>query len=381
MVTISNFERYVLPKILARGEDYYDSGAVLGIEEESPGEWFATVCGTEHYEVTVSLAGDEIAEWECDCPYDGNICKHVVATLLAIRDNRSKTGCFLSAKEVDARMNILGQSVSEIVKDKEVEQVLRFVESDKLSGFVLQYASSHSDFKSALMEAFLPKKPAKKVDYRSEIESCFNSSYRKNFKRGRYYEPEIDWDELSDKIEKYLTKATLLFQRQALEEAATIALQILHSIGGHYIEEDFLYNDGYIDFGISCEDAGDLLLKVVQHSDTSQALKENILSEIIQIGKMATYREYDIFDMDDLIQQIMLSVQSKEEALATVNQLIMEKKEHWDLYKLVVRKIEILKELGKTAEVETTISEFLYLPEIRRQEIAKLLEGKCYEKG
>ena len=102
---------------------------------------------------------------------------------------------------------------------------------------------------------------------------------------------------------------------------------------------------------------------------------------IIQIGKMATYREYDIFDMDDLIQQIMLSVQSKEEALATVNQLIMEKKEHWDLYKLVVRKIEILKELGKTAEVETTISEFLYLPEIRRQEIAKLLEGKCYEKA
>lgn len=37
--------------------------------------------------------------------------------------------------------------------------------------------------------------------------------------------------------------------------------------------------------------------------------------------------------------------------------------------------------MGKTAEVETTISEFLYLPEIRRQEIAKLLEGKCYEKA
>lgn len=154
MVTISNFERYVLPKILARGEDYYDSGAVLEIEEESPGEWFATVCGTEHYEVIVSLVGDEIADWECDCPYDGNICKHVVATLLAIRDNRSKASCFLSAKEVDARMNIPGKSVSEIVKDKEVEQVLRFAESDKLSGFVLQYASSHSDFKSALMEAF-----------------------------------------------------------------------------------------------------------------------------------------------------------------------------------------------------------------------------------
>lgn len=99
MVTISNFERYVLPKILARGEDYYDSGAVLEIEEESPGEWFATVCGMEHYEVTVSLVGDEIADWEYDCPYDGNICKHVVATLLAIRDNRSKAGCFCLLKK------------------------------------------------------------------------------------------------------------------------------------------------------------------------------------------------------------------------------------------------------------------------------------------
>ena len=31
MVTISNFERYILPKILARGEDYYDSGAVKSL--------------------------------------------------------------------------------------------------------------------------------------------------------------------------------------------------------------------------------------------------------------------------------------------------------------------------------------------------------------
>lgn len=144
-------------------------------------------------------------------------------------------------------------------------------------------------------------------------------------------------------------KPLCLFQREALEEAATIALQVLRSIGGNYIDEDFLYNDGDIDFGIICEDAGDLLLKVVQHSGASQALKENVLNEIIQISKLATYREYEIFDMDELVQQIMLSVQSKEEALATVNQLIMEKKEHWDLYKLVIRKIEILKELGKIA--------------------------------
>ena len=73
MITISNFEKYVLPQILMRGEDYYESDAVLEIEEESPGEWIATVCGTENYEVTVSMEGNEIIAWECDCPYDVNM--------------------------------------------------------------------------------------------------------------------------------------------------------------------------------------------------------------------------------------------------------------------------------------------------------------------
>ena len=383
MITISNFEKYVLPKILMRGEDYYESDAVLEIEEESPGEWIATVCGTENYEVTVSMEGNEIVAWECDCPYDGNICKHVVATLLAIRDSRNKVARFLSAKEADFQVSIPEKNAAKMVMDEEVEQILLFAEPDKLSDFVLKYASSHSDFKSALLETFLPKKPVAKlsVDYQMEIEKCFNSAYKNGPKRGRYYEPEIDWDEVSGKVDGYLAKATLLLQRQDLEEAATIALQILRSIGNNYIEEDFLYNDGDIDFEISCEDAGDLLLEIVKHSGASQVLKENILNEATKISKMATYREYELYDMDELVQQIMLSVQSKEEALLSINHLIEERKEHWELYKLVLRKVEILEELGKTVEAEATLSEFLYLPEIRRREAENLLDGKCYEKA
>ena len=120
MITISNFEKYVLPQILMRGEDYYESDAVLEIEEESPGELIVTVCGTENYEVTVSMEGNEIIAWECDCPYDGNICKHVVATFLAIRDSRGKAGRFLSAKEANTQLGLLGKNMPQTVKDKEV---------------------------------------------------------------------------------------------------------------------------------------------------------------------------------------------------------------------------------------------------------------------
>ena len=126
MITISNFEKYVLPQILMRGEDYYESDAVLEIEEESPGEWIATVCGTENYEVTVSMEGNEIIAWECDCPYDGNICKHVVATLLAIRDSRNKVARFLSAKEADFQVSIPEKNAAKMVMDEEVDHIFFF---------------------------------------------------------------------------------------------------------------------------------------------------------------------------------------------------------------------------------------------------------------
>ena len=66
-------------------EEYYETDAVSELEEISPGEWTATVEGTDDYNVEISMDGNEIESWYCDCPYDGEICKHVVATLLAIR--------------------------------------------------------------------------------------------------------------------------------------------------------------------------------------------------------------------------------------------------------------------------------------------------------
>ena len=90
MITLDNFENFVPYKIWMRGEEYYEIDAVSELEEISPGEWTATVEGTDDYNVEISMDGNEIESWYCDCPYDGEICKHVVATLLAIRDNRKK---------------------------------------------------------------------------------------------------------------------------------------------------------------------------------------------------------------------------------------------------------------------------------------------------
>ena len=59
--------------ILARGYNYYISGHVLEIEENSEG-YTATVEGAETYTVTLNINAGELIDADCSCPYsaDGN---------------------------------------------------------------------------------------------------------------------------------------------------------------------------------------------------------------------------------------------------------------------------------------------------------------------
>ncbi len=68
-----------------RGEDYYHSGAVLGLSKRG-NTLLAQVEGSsyEPYEVAIELSEVGVVEVDCTCPYDwGDCCKHIVAALLA----------------------------------------------------------------------------------------------------------------------------------------------------------------------------------------------------------------------------------------------------------------------------------------------------------
>lgn len=87
MFPFPDFEPYISPVILQRGEDYFDNGAVHDLQESPTGVWEANVQGNDEYHVFVQIGDDEVTEWDCNCPYDGGpVCKHVVAVLFAVRE-------------------------------------------------------------------------------------------------------------------------------------------------------------------------------------------------------------------------------------------------------------------------------------------------------
>lgn len=379
MIALDNFESCVPYRILLRGEEYYEIGAVSELEEDSPGEWTATVEGTENYSVEISMDGKEIKSWYCDCPYDGEICKHVVATLLAIRDNEKKVN-----RSAFSKVKVEVEEAVVIDETVDIQQLLSFANPQELSQFIYEYASMHSEFKTALLNRFMAKElsaTSKEKDYRAEIQSVFNDSYynRKSRYHNRYDDFDCDWETVFNRMDIFLEKADFFLNVGNIDTTIDIALQTLRSIGENY-EDGLLYNDDLYPSDY-CEQAGDLLIKVIEHPKTTQKQKTAILQELGQLAKLSTYRDYDLYDIDELLMKINLSVQSAEKALELIDKLLEERKDTYDLYQIVLRKVNLLTGLHEEQKAADTIRQYIYLTEIREMEVDKLIASCQYDEA
>ena len=242
MITLDNFEDFVPYKIWMRGEEYYETDAVSELEEISPGEWTATVEGTDDYNVEISMDGNEIESWYCDCPYDGEICKHVVATLLAIRDNRKKAGNSIFSKmKIKAEEAPVLEEIKEVGKQPcpslvDIQQLLSFIDPQELSKFICEYASTNLEFKTALSNHFIAKElslSSKGKDYRIEIQKVFKGfGYHKRSRyHNRYDNYDRDWKTIFNQMDTFLEKADFFLNLEAMDNSIAIALQVLRSIG------------------------------------------------------------------------------------------------------------------------------------------------------
>ncbi len=85
---ITNFENHIETRFLDRGFHIYEQDYIQEIDAIGVGEFFAIVLGTTFYKVYVQIEEENINQWTCTCPYDGEVCKHVVAVLYYIHDSK-----------------------------------------------------------------------------------------------------------------------------------------------------------------------------------------------------------------------------------------------------------------------------------------------------
>lgn len=125
MINVKEFKKTVDSTIWQRGKNYFKDGAVADLQDNGDGQWNATVSGNDDYEVTVDIKFDHIQEWDCDCPYDGDICKHVVATVLAIEEEEMKVPSIVRENgKSSAKM-----SFPQLVDSVQIEELRQFIKN------------------------------------------------------------------------------------------------------------------------------------------------------------------------------------------------------------------------------------------------------------
>ena len=314
---LDDFENEISPVIFQRGEDYYEDGLVEELDETAPGIWCAVVAGTMDYETEVCVKDGEIVSWDCDCPYDGYICKHVVAVLLKLRNERS---AFSEYEEVES-------NVESVVPE---ERTVMSFEGDELSGTPDTY----------------------RREVRKHI--CYANIYG------------------------ILEKGQLLLEAGRMDAAAAIALQTLESFADEYEYYDYTDSES-VDPDV-CENAGALILEIIDDSRTGDGLKRFIAEELDRISWMEVYTDYDIFDMDALVADVSERVLPKEDVLKMIDAHLTTDSEY-RLADWVRRKVVLLTGLDRVKDAEDTVRHYLYLPEIRKDEVERCIASGEYHKA
>ena len=81
------------------------------------------------------------------------------------------------------------------------------------------------------------------------------------------------------------------------------------------------------------------------------------------------------------MQTVSILTQPADKALELIDKLLKERKDDWELYELVLRKVELLQKMNESKKADETIQQYLYLPEIRKQEVASYIEKNQYSKA
>ncbi|MEG0261270.1 MAG: SWIM zinc finger family protein, partial [Lysinibacillus sp.] len=140
-MNINTFEKQFNKTILNRGVDYYLDGHVEDLMQINEHNWQAEVFGSYTYVVDVRiLTNGDIPYMDCDCPY-GDDCKHIVATLYAIREKWQA-------------VSISNQSAIS-VKKKTLSQMLQTQTKAQLIEIIIKVGQKHPTFTHELKMLFI----------------------------------------------------------------------------------------------------------------------------------------------------------------------------------------------------------------------------------
>lgn len=116
-------------EIFHRGEDYYRSKRITSFSatQKSISARVAGSYGNYRVKIKNDPDDDDLLDWSCSCPYDGDVCKHIVAVMLQYLNVKDK-GEITEAAETPAALK---QALTSMSQPELLELIFRLCEQEE----------------------------------------------------------------------------------------------------------------------------------------------------------------------------------------------------------------------------------------------------------
>jgi hypothetical protein len=357
MLILKKFELQISNTIIHRGREYYENDAVVDLEETEKDHWHAEVQGTDTYQVEVVLSGKEkIKSYSCDCPYDGDICKHVVAVLFLLREELTNNAV-----------------VKKTLPKTDFNKLLQKISLEEYQEFILIHAAKDKTFKSMFEIHFATK------DGNINVENKY-TRLLKGFIKSNSGEDFMDYrsmQRLANEINGLLDEGRQFIQKGNFHGAFILARSVLTEM----IELITYCDDsgGYI--GDILNTSIELIIVVAGTENLTVDLQQEVFDFVQSAINRPIYFDYGDFgyEMVNVYQDLSIKLNKEKSFLNFVDGQIKMVAADNDSYKkeyFLVRKITFLKSIGNVRDAQVLIQENLDLVKVRRGEVNNFIEEK-----
>ena len=359
MFTLDNFDKQAFGSILQRGKDYFKNGLVAELEELDKNTWNAEVYGSDDYSVTVVLNDkNAITGHHCDCPYDGAICKHVLAVCYAIREKK-KIIIPISSSSKNTFDNLL--------KKLSLEECIAFIR---------WYTTQNKNFKTEVELYFADKNDS--IDIEQKYGDLIQKLIRKHSDRG-FFDYRAT-RALAFDLGRFTENGLNMIAKQNFKDAFLLTKVLLKE----QVEIISSCDDSSGSLGGAISETIEILDVIMKSDSVAFDLKQQIFDYLEEQLNNSIYFDYGDYgyDLFSLFYDFAVDANQSERFIRFVDKQISKPTDGYRRYRqesFLKAKIEFLTETGKQDDASKLMSENMAVVEIRQQIVEDNIKNKDYK--
>ena len=364
---LSTLELWVDSVILDRALGYQSK--VQDLEQTETECWQASVSGTYLYDVEIQLSGDQVSGWLCSCPYDGDMCKHVLATLLNIRQLQLTNSVI---EGTVSQTTTSQEKVKKPNKTQQLDELLASLSHEQLSHYIRTLLNKNRN----LLNQFLLRYPkVNKIDDKKIVEH-YSKLFNKIFASYAdhdfidYYAADNffkDIEELFDNV----NQSTMEVNTQ-LVVYLELSKYLLNSI------EKVDDSNGQV------SELAKKLTDFVTHLGSK--LQNNDVDLFNKLLKTQFDEDYMNYSFNEIFRPLLRQWSTKQLALRPLYLQALDKAfkgryETWQIKIVILDKFNFLLAWGEHNSAEQFAKDYLYIDEIREYFVCNAILQKKFTKA